>query len=73
MSVGASPDFATAKVTPSGPYVGLPVALNELTAPLVKSTLIAFPNAVSGAHATLWSACIRSWIGMPLTCKSWIA
>jgi len=51
MRVGASPDFATVKCTPLESYVGLPEAVNESTAPLVKSTLIDFPNAGSAGHA----------------------
>ena len=47
---GASPDFATVKDTPPGPYVGDPEAVKELTDPLVKSTLIDVPKAVSAGQ-----------------------
>ncbi len=46
----ASPGLATVKETPSAPYVGFPLGRNELTDPLVKSTLIAIPKAVSAGH-----------------------
>ena len=56
LSVGESPGFAIVKVAPFESYVGLPDAgTNESTEPLVKSTWIALPSAVSGGHAVLMS------------------
>src|SRR5450432_2082402 len=46
--VGESPRLATVKEAPFESYVGFPDALKESTEPLVKSTLIALPNAGSG-------------------------
>jgi hypothetical protein len=39
--------------------VGFPEAVKESTAPLVKSTLIDFPNAVSAGHAAGMS--VHTW------------